>query len=186
MARQTSVDPAWQRLAGLLVDRRVQLAPRYRNRRVFCEEKDLDYRVVSDIESARRDNFSGVMLTALEVGYEIAEGGIRKFLDDPGLEELPERSTGRTFVGPVTPHIDRARRDVFIPDEVPFEDLPEWEKAIWSAPQLSPEERQAAIYFLQLARGELAGEGDTLAALLATLQAIIPQGDAKSTSDRRR
>jgi hypothetical protein len=184
MARQTSVDPAWQRLAGLLVERRVQLAPRYRNRRVFCEEKDLDYRVVSDIESARRDNFSGVMLTALEVGYEITEGGIRKFLEDPSLEELPERGKGRVFVGPVAPHVDRRRDGVDVPAHVPFEDLEPWEQAIWSAPDLPADQRAAAIYFLHLVRGDLEGEGDTLAALFATLQAIIPQ-DATSSGRRR-
>jgi hypothetical protein len=183
MARQPSVDPAWQHLAGLLVERRVQLAPRYRNRRAFCNEKDLDYRVVSDIENARRDNFSGPMLTALEVAYDIAEGGIRRALDDPSLKALPERTKGpaRTAAPPAA----RERGDVFIPDHIPYEDLEPWEQVIWSAP-LPVEERQAAIYFLHLVRGDLAGEGDNLAALMATLRAITTMDDPAPASGRRR
>jgi hypothetical protein len=186
MARQANTDPAWHNLGALLTDRRVQLAPRYRNRRVFCEEKNLDYRVVSDIESARRSNFSAPMLTAIEVAYEIAEGGIRKAIEDPDLEKLPERGKGRAVVGPVAPHIDRERDDVYIPPRVPFKDLFPWEQAIWAAPGLSVEEREAAVYFLHLVRGDLVGEGDTLTALLATLRAIIPEGDPALASGERR
>lgn len=178
MARQSSVDPAWRNLARLLVERRVQLAPRFHNRRAFCDEKHLDYRVVSDIETARRDNFGAPMLTALEVGYEIAEGGIRQALKDPATEVLPERSKHRTPAAPsAAPSVDRERGGVFIPENVPYEDLDPWEQAIWSAPQLTVEERESAIYFLHLVRGDLAGEGENLSALLATLRAIIPADD---------
>jgi hypothetical protein len=172
MAHQPRVDPAWQRLAHLLIDRRVQLAPRYRNRRVFCDEKNLDYRVVSDIETARRDNFSGPMLTALEVAYDIAEGGIRRAIDTPDLDALPERPKDRTLTNRAPLDAGRDQADVFIPGYVPYEDLPPWEKAIWSAPQLTVDEREAAIYFLQLLRGELLEEGEAMAALVSTLQAI--------------
>lgn len=87
-------DPAWQRLADLLVMRRVELDPRYRNRRTFCEEKQLDYRVISDIESARRTNFSQPMLTAIEVAYGWASGSIQRVLD--GGDPTPVMSSRNT------------------------------------------------------------------------------------------
>ena len=96
MARQPRVSPAWQNLANLLIQRRVQLNPSYRTRRVFCEEKKIDYRVISDIESARRDNFSGPMIAAIEIAYDIAEGSIEMALKDPNLKELPPRTDARS------------------------------------------------------------------------------------------
>lgn len=176
----------WLRLGRMLIAQRVALNPEWHNRQKFVNASGLNERLVSDLEKGRRAAYRDSTLDAVENAYHLPQGAIQKALADPEYQFPEVEPAGRTFVGPVAARLDREHEDVFIPDEVPYEDLPAWEQAIWSAPQLSPEERQAAIYFLQLARGELAGEGDTLAALFATLQAIIPQGDAKSTPDRRR
>lgn len=150
MARQPRVDPAWQNLAGLLVNRRVRLDPRYRNRRVFCAEKQLEYRVISDIEGARRDNFSGPMLTAIEVAYEIADGAIQQALASPDLTELPPRGDS---------HVAGAGHSEAPPAPVPthvsLPDLEPWERHIWLAPDLTNAEKQVAILLIRLRRGTL-------------------------------
>lgn len=145
MARQPRVGPAWQNLAGLLVNRRIQLDPRYRNRRAFCDDKRLDYRVVSDIEGARRDNFSAPMLTAIEVAYELAAGAIQQALRDPTLPELPPRDRPQ-------PHI---RQEVAVPADVSLSDLKPWEQHIWLAPGLTTPEKEVAILLIRLRRGVL-------------------------------
>ena len=48
---------AWVRLGELLVRRRIELDPRYRNRRTFTSERGVEYRIVNDIELGRRDNY---------------------------------------------------------------------------------------------------------------------------------
>lgn len=176
----------WQRLGRMLRAQRVALKPEWHNRQKFVNASGLNERLVSDLEKGRRAAYRDSTLDAVENAYQLPQGAIQKALADPDYRFPQVEPAGKTFVGPVAARLNREHDDVYIPEDVPYEDLPPWEQAIWSAPQLSPEERQAAIYFLQLARGELKGDGDTLAAVIATLQAIIPQGDAKPTSDRRR
>lgn len=170
MARQPREDPAWQNLARLLTSRRVALDPRYRNRRVFCAEKNLDYRVISDIEGARRDNFSAPMVTAIEVAYEIADGGIRSALADPGLTELPIRSAPASPV----PAMGTVRElAVSVPDWVSLGDLEPWEQHLWRTPHLSEDERASAIRIVRLLRGTLTDDTKDLLALSSTLNRII-------------
>lgn len=145
MERSPRVSEAWQHLAQLLVQRRVELDHRFRNRRAFCDEKKIEYRVISDIEGARRDNFGGPMITAIEVAYEIAEGSIRLALDNPHIEKLPEK-TGD------------APQAVIVPDGVRLVDLAPWEQHIWLTPGLSVQEREMAIYLIRVARRDLAPE----------------------------
>lgn len=80
MATEPYPDHAWQRLADLLIQRRAHLDPKYRNRQAFADEKQLDYRVVSDIEKHRRTNFSAPMIASLEVAYRWAPGSIKTVL----------------------------------------------------------------------------------------------------------
>lgn len=49
----------------------------------------MDYRLVYDIEEARRDNFGTTTLTALEVAYRLRIGAISDFLDGAELEVQP-------------------------------------------------------------------------------------------------
>ncbi len=157
MARQPRVDPAWQNLAGLLVNRRIALDPRYRNRRIFCDEKRLEYRVISDIEGARRDNFSGPMLTAIEVAYDIADGAIKHALTDPALKELPVRV--------------RSASDV--PADVSLADLEPWEQSIWVNRHLTEEEKQAAILLIRLHRGTLQDDTEALLHLSSAVNEVV-------------
>ncbi|MGI5414297.1 hypothetical protein [Actinomadura luteofluorescens] len=151
------MDPAWQNLAGLLKTRRVQLDVRYKNRRAFCDAKNLDYRVVSDIEGARRDNFSGPMLTALEVAYEIADGGIEQALADPDLKELPGRDT----------------HPLRVPSDVSLRDLEPWERSIWLNPHLTDKEKEGAILLIRLQRGILKDDTEGLLRLSRALNQVV-------------
>lgn len=90
-------DTAGQHLGSQLIRRRIELDPAYRNRRVFTDERGLDYRVVSDIETGRRSNFEGGTITALEVAYSIAPGSIRAAMAGSELRPIsaPEGASER-------------------------------------------------------------------------------------------
>lgn len=151
MARQPRVGPAWENLARLLVNRRVQLDPRYRNRRVFCDEKQLDYRVISDIEGARRTNFSAPMLTAIEVAYDLADGAVQQALADPDLSELPPRQQPADD--------EHARPPANVPAHIKLADLEPWERGIWLLPHLTDREKKSMILVVRLRRGTVDDEG---------------------------
>lgn len=86
MTSPSQPDPARRRLGDLLLQRRVDIDARYANRRAFCTEAQVDYRVVSDIESARRDNFSQPVIVQLENAYRLKRGNIERILKGGGLE----------------------------------------------------------------------------------------------------
>ena len=76
----------WQRLGALLIQRRTALDPRYHNRTAFSEATGLNYRVVYDIEEARRANFGTSILAAIEAAYRLEPGAIGRFLAGGELE----------------------------------------------------------------------------------------------------
>lgn len=96
---------AWERLGEMLVRRRLELDPRYRNRRTFTREHAPDlYRIVNDIELGRRDNYEPATLAAIEAAYSLPAGTIGRLLDgqlatSDGPSAAPER-TPRTRVIP--------------------------------------------------------------------------------------
>jgi hypothetical protein len=71
---------AWARLGALLVRRRVELDRRYRNRQLFATERDIEYRLVSDIERHRRQNFEETTIAVIEAAYDLAPGSIGRVL----------------------------------------------------------------------------------------------------------
>lgn len=77
------------RLGEQLVRRRIELDPRYRNRQLFADERGVSYRIVSDIEAGRRENFEDATLAALEVAYQLAPGAIQAAETRGHLEPLP-------------------------------------------------------------------------------------------------
>ena len=78
----TPTQERWQRLGGLLIQRRVELDPRYRYRNAFADAAGLDWRLLYDIEKGRRTNFGRATITAIEVAYRLQPGSIGEFLDD--------------------------------------------------------------------------------------------------------
>src|ERR1700744_4726356 len=72
---------AWERLGGSLVRRRLDLDPRYRNRKLFAQERCPGlYRVLSDIELGRRSGYKPAVLLAIERAHGAAPGSIDRFL----------------------------------------------------------------------------------------------------------
>jgi hypothetical protein len=76
----TAPDEAWERLGDLLVQRRIDLAPRYHVRTLFAAEAGLHWRLLHDIERHKRSNFTGETLAAVEVAYRWRAGSIARVL----------------------------------------------------------------------------------------------------------
>lgn len=89
MTNSTDQSGSWERLGVLLKQRRAELG--YRSRQAFTAATKLDYRLIYDIEEARRVNFGVTTLTAIEIGYRIRPGSIEAYVNDgAGLEPLTD------------------------------------------------------------------------------------------------
>ncbi|MEV0619534.1 hypothetical protein AB0I81_39890 [Nonomuraea sp. NPDC050404] len=82
---------AWRQLGKLLTARRAEIDPRYVNRKKFCEERRVTYKVIQDIEGARRTNFSPEMLAALEAAYDLEPDAITEATEAGPVESLRTR-----------------------------------------------------------------------------------------------
>jgi hypothetical protein len=71
------------------VRQRIQLDPRYSNRRLFADERGINIRTVSDVEHGRRDNYEPVTIAAIEVAYMLAPGSVWRTLAGGDLEPAP-------------------------------------------------------------------------------------------------
>lgn len=71
---------ARKHLGDLLMQARVDLDVRYKNRALFARERGLNYRLVQDIENAARDNFDPPTKLAIERAYGWAYGSINAVL----------------------------------------------------------------------------------------------------------
>lgn len=103
--------PEWQRLADLLTARRVELNDAWRNRQQFCRDTGAEYRIVHDLENAKRTNYSGSTLAVIERAYRWQPGSIRAVLE--GGDPTPVEPAVRVYeasasVEPVTgvEHVD--------------------------------------------------------------------------------
>jgi hypothetical protein len=77
---------SWERLGRLLIDRRIQLSTRYRTRSTFAEEKSMNWRLLHDVELAKRSTFKPETLRAVESAYELAPGSVGRTLAGGPLE----------------------------------------------------------------------------------------------------
>jgi hypothetical protein len=105
MASPSRPDPIWKHLGDLLTKRRIDLDHRYANRRTFCTEMNVDYRVISDIEGGRRDNFSRPTIVQIETAYRLARGNIERIVQGGEIEPL-EPPTRVSQVQVETPALD--------------------------------------------------------------------------------
>ncbi|MEV0382297.1 hypothetical protein [Nonomuraea sp. NPDC050643] len=136
----THTHKAWTRLGELLLGRRVELDVRYRNRRTFAAEVGLDYRVLYDIESARRTNFSDTTKRAIEQAYRLKAGNLDQVLQGGDLDPSE----------PIL-NADRSQPPATLPEpERVYED--DAEQHLWETPALSDTERRQLIYHLQAMR----------------------------------
>ena len=83
---KSGLSDRWERLGALLIQRRTQISPRFHSRGAFCEATGLKYRLVYDIEEARRENFGTPALAAIEAAYRLEPGAITRFLAGGELE----------------------------------------------------------------------------------------------------
>ncbi|MEV4178783.1 hypothetical protein, partial [Nonomuraea sp. NPDC049709] len=83
--------PDWTTLGNLLVARRVQINPVYRNRRRFVADTaggspDSWYRMITSIETGARDNYSRETIAAMEVAYQLEPGSLTRSVRTQQLE----------------------------------------------------------------------------------------------------
>ncbi len=105
MKSGTSAPGRWEHLGALLIQRRTQLSPRFHNRGAFCEAAGLKYRLIYDVEEARRTNFGSSTIAAIEAAYRLAPGAIGRFLaGGTDREILPAQDTAPAGVTEVTRH----------------------------------------------------------------------------------
>lgn len=79
-------DGPWVRLGEMLARRRTEIEPRYKNRTLFAEATGLNWRLLHDVERAKRDEFKPETLAALENAYQLAPGAIGRALQGGVLE----------------------------------------------------------------------------------------------------
>jgi hypothetical protein len=130
MASPPHPDPAWQRLGDLLIKRRIDLDHRYAKRTTFCAERDVDYRVISDIEAARRPNFSRATLIQIENAYQLAAGNIGRIIQGGDMEPLePATRVSKETPAPAAPpqHLGEAIRSLRQAIEAEAGNLPDAE-----------------------------------------------------------
>jgi hypothetical protein len=151
--------PAWTRLGELLMRRRIDLDPRYRNRRLFTAERAVEYRIVNDIELGNRDNYEPGTIAALEGAYAVAPGSIGRALEGGELEplgatpadvrrdrELPIIASLKAApgIGPYRAAVDaeRAGGGFIVRDEEEFR--------IWADPKLTEDEKRTLVAYGRL------------------------------------
>ena len=86
----TAPPAAWKRLGKLLVQRRIELSPKYRDRTTFAADTSLNWRLLHDIERAKRTNFSSESLAAIEVAYRLEPGAVDTALAGGELKPAPD------------------------------------------------------------------------------------------------
>lgn len=161
---------AWERLGEMLVRRRLELDPRYRNRRTFTREHAPDlYRIVNDIELGRRDNYEPATLAAIEAAYQLPLGGIGRFLDgqlaaaDDTSAAAPERSV-RTRVIPAlrrTPALEPYAEVVELERKAGIPPRSPGEQDVWDSDVFGDEEKVNFIAMMRLLNDTSARETST-------------------------
>lgn len=137
---------AWQRVGPMLAARRVQLSPRYANRRTFAAEAGVNWRTLHDAERAKRANFKPETLRQFESAYRLASGSLDRTLAGGDLEPIP--SSG---VPPLIPEPPTAAEEALekFPDDLVSQ-------AIWRLPNTSAAEKWEMIATLRGKRAEIA------------------------------
>jgi hypothetical protein len=77
---------AWGHVARLLRDRRIELGARYKNKRLFSDERQLNRRMLWLAESGRPAKFEFETRRAIESAYGLAPGSFDRMLDGGDLE----------------------------------------------------------------------------------------------------
>lgn len=76
----------WERVGHLLAERRVQISPRYANRRAFADETGVNWRTLYDAEYGKRATFGRGTIRAFETAYQLVPGSLDRTLAGGPLE----------------------------------------------------------------------------------------------------
>lgn len=79
---------AWKRLGRLLAKRRIQIGARYKNKNLFATERELNRRMLWQIETGARDTYRDDTLRAVESAYMLVPGSLDRTLAGGELEPL--------------------------------------------------------------------------------------------------
>lgn len=100
---------AWIRLGRLLAEQRGRIEP---NARKFADDTGLNYRLIYDLENAKRSNFSRPKLAQAEEAYRWAPGSINRVLE--GGDPTPLRvDLGTVPTTPGTPPIEDGEPSIY-------------------------------------------------------------------------
>lgn len=143
---------AWQRLAAMLIQRRTAIDPRFHSRGAFCKATGLKYRLVYDIEEAKRTNFGSGALASIEAAYQLEPGTIRDFLAG---EEVSGLTPWLAAVPDAPAAEDATVHDIML--RVFTDPL---ERRVWESTKLTEDERLAVIDDLRATKARVLG-GDT-------------------------
>lgn len=119
----------WQRLGDVLVNRRVQLDPRYTNRRTFVEETHGGkhaswYRVITSIETGARSNYTRETIAAVERAYQMEPGSVKAIIDGGRTSGLAASGSGlEAALDARRQELDKAWRDIAIDAGISYETL---------------------------------------------------------------
>jgi hypothetical protein len=119
----TATHDAWERLGAMLRQRRISLSPRYRVRELFANETGMHWRMLHDIERAKRDNFTDDTIKAIEVAYQWRPGSVARVLaggepDPMEVPAAPEPDPGLEFLRENWPGLVLSPRDMGLVREV--------------------------------------------------------------------
>ena len=171
-----TADGNGERLGSLLVRRRIELDRRYRNRQIFAREREIDYRIVSDIERGRRANFETQTIALIERAYDLDAGAIERGLRGGDLILAADRATspGDELIAMRTRVPRWADRAAFATDTgLGWQLAEQAETGDWSA--LTPQQRAAVERAYGLGPGgldRLAGASPDGAGGMAALEAL--------------
>ena len=154
---------AWARLGRLLAERRVQISPRYANRRAFAADREMNWRTLHDVEAAKRTNFTPQTMRAFEAAYMLAPGSLERTLAGGELEPLPTQPPAPKLA--VAPSLPPAGRLAEWLTSLPDEDI---ERVVAHDPLL----RQ--VWDLQDGTGKPADRAQRIAMLVVVLTPIDP------------
>jgi hypothetical protein len=107
---------AWKRLGRLLADRRIEIGARYKNKNLFATERQINRRMLWQVESGERDTYRPDTLRAIEAAYMLAPGSLERTLAGGDLERAAaEPAVGRRpATGPLAAVPDGADEDAVI------------------------------------------------------------------------
>jgi hypothetical protein len=119
----------------MLVGRRVQIDPAYRNRQKFIAATGLNERLVADVENARRFSYRAATVASFEDAYQLTRGSFDRVLQggEFGIAHLGSARMSATSSMTAVPEVALAAPDD-LPEDVVWDDLPPIEQHLWLLP----------------------------------------------------